>query len=144
MAKHSLKIFRCSPCELESWSSVFLLIAISKIFISCTLKKLLSGKCYSWQQRSKLWQKCNKIIETSANILCKLKKNFLFHIKTLKTRPHYSSVLVKFKVNNRNTRTRCEICSKLMFQWRCSGIFFANFEHIPHLVLVFLLLSLNM
>ena len=43
------------------------------------------------------------------------------------------------KVNNRNTR--CEICSKLTIkipkrhQWRRSGIFIVNFEHIPHLVL---------
>ena len=54
------------------------------------------------------------------------------------------------KVNNRNTRTRCETCSKLTIkiperrQWRRSGIFIVNFEHILHLVLVFLLLTLNM
>ena len=54
------------------------------------------------------------------------------------------------KVNNRNTRTRCEVCSKLTIkipeprQWRLSGIFIVNFEHISHLVLVFLLLTLNM
>ena len=54
------------------------------------------------------------------------------------------------KVNNRNSRTRCEICSKLTIkiperrQWRRSGIFLVNFEHILHLVLVFLLLTLNM
>ena len=54
------------------------------------------------------------------------------------------------KVNNRSTRTRCEICSKLTIktperrQWRCSGVFIANFEHISHLVLVFLFLTLNM
>ena len=53
------------------------------------------------------------------------------------------------KVNNRNTRIRCEICSKLTIkipkrrQWRRSGIFIVNFEHTPHLVLVFLLLTLN-
>ena len=40
------------------------------------------------------------------------------------------------KVNNRNTRARCEICSKLTIkiperrQWRRSGIFVVNFEHI--------------
>ena len=55
-----------------------------------------------------------------------------------------------FKVNNRNTRTRCEICSKLTIKTpeRChlrrSGVFIVNFEHISHLVLVFLLLTLNM
>ena len=42
------------------------------------------------------------------------------------------------KVNNRNTRTRCEICSELTIkiperrQWRRSGIFIVNFEHISH------------
>ena len=54
-----------------------------------------------------------------------------------------------FKVNNRNTRTRCEICSKLTIktpeqrQWRRSGVFIVDFEHISYLVLVFLLLTLS-
>ena len=40
------------------------------------------------------------------------------------------------KVSNRDTRTRCEICSKLTIKtserhhWRCSGVFIVNFEHI--------------
>ena len=46
------------------------------------------------------------------------------------------------KANNRNTTTKCEIYSRR--QWRCSGVFFDNFEHISHLALVFLLLTLNM
>ena len=37
------------------------------------------------------------------------------------------------KVNNRNTN-----------DWRPSGIFIVNFEHISHLVPVFLLLTANM
>ena len=52
------------------------------------------------------------------------------------------------KVNNKNTKTRCEICSKLTIKtlrhWRHSGVFVVNFEHISHLALVFLLLTLNM
>ena len=54
------------------------------------------------------------------------------------------------KVNNRNTSTRCEICLKLTNKtpegrhWRRSAVFIVNFEHISHLVLVFLLLTLNM
>ena len=54
-----------------------------------------------------------------------------------------------FKVNNKNTRARCEICSKLTIkkpkqrQWRRSGVFLVSFEHISHLVLVFLLLTLS-
>ena len=40
-------------------------------------------------------------------------------------------------------------CSKLTIKtperchWRCSGVFIVNFEHISHLVLVFLLLTLS-
>ena len=51
-----------------------------------------------------------------------------------------------FKANNKNTRTWCKICSKLTIkirQRRRSGIFTVNFEHILHLVLVFLLLTLS-
>ena len=54
-----------------------------------------------------------------------------------------------FKVNNRSTRTRCEICSKLTIKtpkrrwWRCSGAFIVNFEHASHLFLVLLLLTLS-
>ena len=53
------------------------------------------------------------------------------------------------KVNNRNTRTRCEICSKLRIktperqQWRHFGVFIVNFEHISFLVSLFLLLTLK-
>ena len=54
-----------------------------------------------------------------------------------------------FKVNNRNTRTECEICPKLTIKiperrhWRRSGIFIVNFEQILYHVLVFLLLTLS-
>ena len=54
-----------------------------------------------------------------------------------------------FKVNNRNSTKRCEICSKLTIkipkrrQRCCSRIFIVKFEHITHLFLVFLLLILN-
>ena len=49
-----------------------------------------------------------------------------------------------FKVKNRDTRKRCEICSKLTIKtqerrhWR-----HVNFQHISHLFLMFLLLILN-
>ena len=53
-----------------------------------------------------------------------------------------------FKVNNRNTRKRCEICSQLTIKtaerrlWRRSGVFIVNFQHISRLFLVFPLLTL--
>ena len=43
-----------------------------------------------------------------------------------------------FHVNNRNTGTRCKIS-----HWRRFGVFIVNLEHISHLVLVFLLLTLS-
>ena len=74
------------------------------------------------------------------------------HSRTL-NQPLANKTLVKsnylLKVNNRNTRTRCEICSKLTIkiperrQRRYSGIFTVNFEQISHPVLVFLLLTLS-
>ena len=54
------------------------------------------------------------------------------------------------KVNNKNTRTRCETCSKLKIKTperrqKCrSSVFIVDFEDISHVVLVFLLLTLNM
>ena len=50
---------------------------------------------------------------------------------------------------NKNTRKMCEICSNLTIKalerrkWRRSGVFMVSFEHILHLFLVFLLLTLN-
>ena len=49
-----------------------------------------------------------------------------------------------FKINNRNTRTRCEISSKLTINmFKVNNVFIVNFEHISHLGLVFLLLPLS-
>ena len=54
-----------------------------------------------------------------------------------------------FKSNKRNTRKRCEICSKLTIiiperrQSRHSSVFTVNIEHILQLFLVFLFLNLN-
>ena len=54
-----------------------------------------------------------------------------------------------FKVTNRSIRKTCEICSKLTIktpepsQWRPSGVFIVNFEHISHLFLGLLLVTLN-
>ena len=69
----------------------------------------------------------------------------------------YSELVIEFSemfsrylpANNRNTRTRCKICLKLTIkaqersQWHRSDIFTVNFEHISHLFLVFLLLTLD-
>ena len=65
-------------------------------------------------------------------------------------KPNERESIYLLKVNNRNTRTRCEICAKLTIKtperphWPRSGVFIVNFEHISHLVVVFLLLTLDM
>ena len=62
----------------------------------------------------------------------------------------YPASMYLLKVNNRNTRTRCEICSKITINtserrhWSLSGVFLVYFERISHLPLVFLSLTLNM
>ena len=54
-----------------------------------------------------------------------------------------------FKINNSNTSTRFEICSKLTLKtseqsyWCHSSVFILLFEHISHLVIVFLVLTLS-
>ena len=54
-----------------------------------------------------------------------------------------------FKVDNRNNRKRCEICSKLTTKTlerrygRHSDVFIVGFEHILNLVLIFLLVTLS-
>ena len=48
------------------------------------------------------------------------------------------------KVNNRNTRTRREVCSKLKIKTPDDvTVFIVNFEHVSHPFLVFLLLTLS-
>ena len=62
----------------------------------------------------------------------------------------YPAGIYLLKDNSRSTRTWCEIWSKLTRKtperrnWSSSGVFIVNFEHILHLVLVFLLLTLKM
>ena len=80
-----------------------------------------------------------------------------YRVKNARTGPkwvkinstYYPANIYLLKFNNRNTRKRCEICSKLTIktpEWRQrrrSGILISNFEPISHLFLVFLLLTLN-
>ena len=70
--------------------------------------------------------------------------------KGIKDNEGYVSGHLPAQSYNRNTGTRCEICSKLTMktpelrQWRHSAVFIAIVEQILHLFLVFLLLTLSM
>ena len=68
--------------------------------------------------------------------------NFL---KGMRLRKYLAGIYM-FKFNNRNTRTACEICSKLAIkatEWRRSVFYIFHFEHISHLVQVFLMWALS-
>ena len=62
----------------------------------------------------------------------------------------FPASIYSLKVDNRNTRTRYEICSKLTIKtserrhWCFCGVLIVNVDHIPHLNLMFLLLTFNM
>ena len=55
---------------------------------------------------------------------------------------NYLAGIYLLKVSNRNTRTRCQINSKLTTKTR-ERDFIINFKHISHLFLMLLLLVLN-
>ena len=60
---------------------------------------------------------------------------------------HLLAGIYMLKVNGKNTRARCEICSKLTIKTperRRSGVFIVNFEHVSHVALAILSLALNM
>ena len=95
---------------------------------------------------------------TSDTQPAKQKQNFAFILLEFFNHYNFGSLIGSrlfpadiylLKVNNRNTRAKCETGSKLIIktserrQWRRSGAFIVNFEHISHFVLVFLLLTLN-
>ena len=106
------------------------------------LFNLKMGKCSELHSHKCHLSHCLSIIHISniQNNSCEM---------NIKPFPLNSAGNCMFKVNNRNTRTRYEICSNLTIktpercQWRRSGVFTVKFEHISYLLLVFLLLTLS-
>ena len=70
------------------------------------------------------------------------KKNKLYYT-------NHSANIYLFKVNDRNITKRCKIYLKLTVKtpeqrrWSLSGVFIVDFEHVSHLFLQFILLTLN-
>ena len=101
------------------------------------------------------FSKCDQIrcfLRIWSDLLKKfLMENFIFCVVwNMRLINNFLAGIYLVKINNRNTRTRYEICSKLTMKtpewchWRRSGVFIVNFEHVLRLVLMFLLLTLNM
>ena len=97
------------------------------------------------------WRECFVIIVNEYVILCS--ENFItgnvVKIYFFLTCRFSSKTQPAVTCSKLTIRTRCEIWSKLTIKiperrhWRRSEIFIVNFEHISHLVLVFLLLTLS-
>ena len=84
---------------------------------------------------------------------------YTFHVKNMEFRRVFGTLWKRrnvfarivlagnymFQVNNRNIRTRCEICSKLTIktperpQWRRSSVFIVNFEQVLTGIFIFLI-----
>ena len=64
----------------------------------------------------------------------------IFQHASIYHKRHIPVGIYLLKVNNRDTRTRCEMCSKLTIK---TPEHIVNLEHISHLFLLFLLLTLN-
>ena len=116
--------------------------------------QLIKGLTFSSSLKFKMKQKTN--LSVTLNIICVL---LMLNLGYLNSSKYYQSGIYTHYVhtewgnipahiyllqsNNRNTRKRCEICSKLIIktieqcQWRCSGVFINNYAHIPHLYLIF-------
>ena len=97
---------------------------------SCIVEHLLS----MYKHGSVTFYSIKKNFFNKMNILLMLPKRW--------TRKENPASIYLLKVNNRDTKTRCEICSKLTIKtpercnWRRSGVFTVDFEYISHLVLV--------
>ena len=55
----------------------------------------------------------------------------------------FSAAVFLLKTNYKNNRTMCETWSKLTIKTTTTGVFLVNFEQISHIVLAFLLWTLN-
>ena len=92
----------------------------------------------------------NEFVKKDVTVMEEDIKPYLTHIWVIfPSCRNYPAGIYLFKVDNRNTRTMYEVCSKLTIKtperrhWCLSGIFIVNFEQISHIVLKYLLLTLN-
>ena len=104
------------------------------IFISFLMESNFRNRILTNQKHELVVSNCQQ------NCMKKLKYRCLTGSKI-----YLPASIYMLKVNNKNLRTRCKICSKLTIKtsgrrhWRRYSAFIVNFEHISHLALVFLL-----
>ena len=149
--KGIIKIWKNIPVQSQQVHKVFFFIifiqnGIKRIRINLLVKREIHAAtvwtAFSWFP----WKQTSSYVKKSKFAVESWERRKVIQVIMIL----YLASIYLLKVNNRNTRTRCEICSKLTIKiperrhWRRSGIFFVNFEHNSHLVLMLLLLTLNM
>ena len=145
---HLFYITSLGDCFCENIKAL-LLVHVSRVYAKVTMTwnwdnrsiSLISDAVVKLVWNNDLSEKC----DNNWNNFMDFKNIIVFVDGHLYTQP----ATCMFKVSGRNTRTECEICSLSTIktperrQVYRSGVFIVNFEHILHLVLVFLLLTLN-
>ena len=119
---------------LEMWFFATLIINISKK--ACfRFTQILSG----FKKNGKGPGTCFQSIHTLRIGLKNIFHKIVYYLTKFGNETNAANIYF-FKINNRNARKRSEICSKLAIktperhQWRRSGVFIVNFEHISHLL----------
>ena len=147
--KANVTFNNCLLTNAELTSVEVLLLLLAKVGLFSIQTLLLKFTPYL------LWIVLSLVVKFTCYSVAKFirRKTYSLHIANNKISifilPFPASIYI-LQVNYRNTRTRCEICSKITIKiperrhWRRSGVFIVNFDHISHLVLVFLLFTLNM
>ena len=100
-----------------------------------------------WSRAPNLWkrQQFTKMISLSSSSFSLYKSNGKSEKNVTRCDNNVVNIYL-FKLNNRNTRKRCEICPKSTIETleqRSSRYFIASFEHISHVFLVPLLWTLG-
>ena len=117
------------------------------------IKKRLQHRCFPVniakffhrQVFTAVSRRCVQTEITQINIATLRKHLFNKFLQVFRIIP---AVIYLFKVNSKNTRAMCDICSKLIIDTKTKSLtsfkfLYVNFEQISLIVLVFLLLTLN-
>ena len=137
----------CLYCSLWTYFTTFLvllLLILNKLmfFLLCGFSSISHPRITGQQEKGKTNSKLRSTTSTHFTNT----ETLVWPLLQKASQPAFTYS----KLTIETLEQRCEIYSKLTIEiperrhWRRSGIFIVNFEHISHLVLVFLLLTLNM
>ena len=127
----------------SSTKAIFRRSAFLYNFLSSTLKSLIQYGNSLWKY-SRNFMKALELVTQGQQIW----QDKILNVITGTCKSQVNKITCSKSII-KNTRKRCEICSKLTVKtplqrhWRCSGVFIVKLEHISNLFLSFLLQILN-